>query len=87
MDRLLATLKRLISLGHSVLAIEHHLEFLAASDWIIDLGPGGGEKGGSIVAEGPPEEIRRSPASLTGRFLAELPAPLPPGSRKARQMS
>jgi len=71
-DRLLATLRRLITLGHSVVAIEHHLEFLAASDWIIDLGPGGGARGGSIVAEGPPEEIRRSPASVTGRFLAEL---------------
>jgi len=83
-ERLLATLRRLISLGHSVVAIEHHLEFLAASDWIIDLGPGGGAKGGSIVAEGPPEEIRRSPASVTGRFLAELAAPPPPapGSRK-----
>jgi excinuclease ABC subunit A len=70
-DRLLATLRRLLTRGHSILAIEHHLDFLASSDWIIDLGPGGGEKGGQIVAEGPPEEIRRNPASLTGRFLAE----------------
>jgi excinuclease ABC subunit A len=78
-DRLLGTFRRLISRGHSVVAVEHHLEFLASSDWIIDLGPGGGDQGGSIVAEGPPEEIRRSPASLTGRFLAEAsPTPLPP---------
>ena len=81
-QRLLATFRRLLSRGHSIVAIEHHLEFLAASDWIMDLGPGGGEDGGRIVAEGPPEEIRRNPASLTGRFLSEQgPAP-PPGQRR-----
>ncbi|HEX9690276.1 MAG TPA: hypothetical protein VGB47_14510, partial [Thermoanaerobaculia bacterium] len=68
----------------SVVAVEHHLEFLSASDWIIDLGPGGGDEGGRIVAEGPPEEIRRSPESLTGRFLAERTPPLPPEERKER---
>jgi excinuclease ABC subunit A len=83
-DRLLGTFRRLISRGHSVVAVEHHLEFLAASDWIIDLGPGGGDQGGSIVAEGPPEEIRRSPQSLTGRFLAETSAPPPPGEDRER---
>ncbi|MFY9551566.1 MAG: excinuclease ABC subunit UvrA, partial [Thermoanaerobaculia bacterium] len=72
-DGLLATLRRLIALGHSVLAVEHHLEFLAASDWIVELGPGGGENGGKIVAEGAPAEIRADPRSLTGRFL------VPPG--------
>jgi excinuclease ABC subunit A len=82
-DRLLGTFRRLISRGHSVVAVEHHLEFLAASDWIIDLGPGGGDQGGSIVAEGPPEEIRRSPASLTGRFLAETAPPPPSGEGRA----
>ncbi len=77
-ERLLQTLRRLILLGHSVIAIEHNLQFLAASDWIVDLGPGGGDRGGRIVAEGPPEEIRRLPASLTGRFLAEIaPQPSP----------
>jgi excinuclease ABC subunit A len=88
-DRLLGTFRRLISRGHSVVAVEHHLEFLAASDWIIDLGPGGGDEGGSIVAEGPPEEIRRSPASLTGRFLAESAPPPPPHGEdreRARQV-
>jgi excinuclease ABC subunit A len=83
-DRLLGTFRRLISRGHSVVAVEHHLEFLAASDWIIDLGPGGGDQGGSIVAEGPPEEIRRTPASLTGRFLAETAPPPPSGEDRAR---
>ncbi len=74
-DRLLATLTRLISLGHSVLAIEHHLQFLAASDWIVDLGPGGGEEGGQVVAEGTPDDLRRAPASMTGKFLAEIAPP------------
>ena len=84
-ERLLKTFRRLISRGHSVVAVEHHLEFLAASDWIIDLGPGGGDEGGRIVAEGPPEEIRRTPASLTGRFLAETgPVPPPEEDRRAR---
>jgi excinuclease ABC subunit A len=82
-ERLLATLRRLILLGHSVLAIEHNLQFLAACDWIVDLGPDGGEQGGTVVAEGPPEEIRRCPASLTGRFLAELAPSPPPESRQA----
>jgi excinuclease ABC subunit A len=84
-DRLLGTFRRLISRGHSVIAVEHHLEFLASSDWIIDLGPGGGDQGGSIVAEGPPEEIRRSPASLTGRFLAETSPTPPPPSGEGRE--
>jgi excinuclease ABC subunit A len=86
-DRLLATFRRLISLGHSVLAVEHHLQFLAASDWIIDLGPGGGEEGGRVVAEGTPDDLRGDPASLTGRFLAETAPPAPPVSsaRPARK--
>jgi excinuclease ABC subunit A len=80
-ERLLGTLRKLISRGHSVVAIEHHLDFLNASDWIVDLGPGGGASGGRIVAEGTPEDIRRVPASLTGRFLAELASPPPPEER------
>ncbi|MFN2632675.1 MAG: AAA family ATPase, partial [Thermoanaerobaculia bacterium] len=71
-DRLLKTLRRLISLGHSVIAVEHNLQFLAASDWLIDLGPGGGRDGGRIVAEGSPEDVRRVAESVTGQFLAEL---------------
>ena len=57
-------------------------DFLAASDWIVGLGPGGGRDGGRIVAEGPPDEIRRSPASITGRFLAERMPPPPPEERR-----
>ncbi|HEV8118055.1 MAG TPA: hypothetical protein VGQ32_05995, partial [Thermoanaerobaculia bacterium] len=82
-ERLLGTFRRLILLGHSIVAIEHNLQFLCACDWIVDLGPGGGERGGRLVAEGPPEEIRRSAASVTGSFLAELAPPPPPDSRRA----
>ena len=70
-DRLLATLRRLIARGHSVLAVEHHLGFLEASDWIIELGPGGGAEGGRLVAEGTPSDIRANPKSVTGPFLAD----------------
>ena len=80
--RLQGTLRKLISRGHSVVAIEHHLDFLNAADWIVDLGPGGGAEGGRIVAEGTPEDIRRVPGSLTGRFLAELAPPPPPAERR-----
>jgi excinuclease ABC subunit A len=69
-DRLLATLRRLIARGHSVLAVEHHLGFLAACDWIIELGPGGGDLGGRLIAEGTPEEIAANPRSVTGPYLA-----------------
>jgi len=70
-DRLLATLRRLIARGHSVLAVEHHLGFLEASDWIIELGPGGGADGGRLIAEGTPADIRGNPKSVTGPFLAD----------------
>jgi excinuclease ABC subunit A len=83
-ERLLATLRRLLSLGHSIVAIEHHLQFLASCDWIVDLGPGGGEQGGRLVVEGPPEEIRATVGSVTGRFLSErAPSPTPQGQDRA----
>jgi excinuclease ABC subunit A len=71
-DRLLGTLRRLITLGHSVIAVEHNLQFLEASDWIVDLGPGGGRDGGRLVAEGTPDDLRRAAGSVTGKFLAEV---------------
>jgi excinuclease ABC subunit A len=86
-ERLLGTLRKLISRGHSIVAIEHHLDFLNASDWIVDLGPGGGTAGGRLVAEGTPKDIRRAPASLTGRFLAELSPPPSPADRKRARSS
>ena len=70
--RLLQALQRLIEAGGSVLVIEHNLEVIKAADWVIDLGPEGGPRGGTLVAEGPPEFVARAPGSLTGRFLAPL---------------
>jgi excinuclease ABC subunit A len=69
--KLLAAFERLIENGGSLLVIEHNLEVIRAADWVIDLGPEGGERGGSIVAEGRPDEIARAPGSYTGRYLAE----------------
>ncbi len=66
---LVKVLHELVAQRHSVLVIEHNLDLIAQADWIIDLGPGGGDAGGRIVAEGPPEAIVAEPASLTGRHL------------------
>jgi len=68
-ERLLAAFLRLRDAGHSVLVVEHHLDVIAASDWVIELGPGGGLHGGSLVAEGPPSAIRENESSPTGRAL------------------
>jgi len=68
---LLAVLNRLVDMGHTVLVIEHNLEVIKTADWIIDLGPEGGDAGGRIVAEGAPQEITRSAASHTGRYLTK----------------
>jgi excinuclease ABC subunit A len=66
---LLRVLQRLVEKGHTVLVIEHNLEIVKTADWVIDLGPEGGEGGGRIVAEGPPEVIAQCAASYTGQFL------------------
>ena len=58
--------------GNTVLVIEHNLEVIRAADWVIDMGPEAGEKGGRIVAEGPPERIASASDSHTGRYLREL---------------
>ena len=55
--------------GNTVIVIEHNVDVMRCADWIVDLGPGGGDAGGNLVAEGPPSEIAKNPASLTGRFL------------------
>jgi len=70
--RLLTVLSRLVDQGNTVLVIEHNLDVIKTADWILDLGPEGGNGGGSIIAEGPPEEVARSAISHTGRFLAPL---------------
>jgi len=68
---LLEVLHRLVDLGNTVVVIEHNLHVIKTADWIIDLGPEGGEGGGRIVVEGPPERVAEDPASHTGRYLAE----------------
>jgi excinuclease ABC subunit A len=70
--RLVEVLQRLVDAGHSVIVIEHNLELIAEADWIIDLGPEGGDGGGRIVAEGTPEQVARQKKSHTGRFLRSL---------------
>jgi excinuclease ABC subunit A len=72
--RLLAVLGRLVDAGNTVLLIEHNLDVVRASDWVIDLGPDGGQAGGRIVATGTPEEIAASTASHTGHFLRRMVA-------------
>ncbi|MEI7687012.1 MAG: ABC-ATPase UvrA [Planctomycetota bacterium] len=67
--RLLSVLRRLVDAGNTVVVIEHHLDIIAAADWIIDLGPDAGQAGGHLVAAGPPATIEACEASLTGRFL------------------
>ena len=68
--RLLATLKNLRDLGNSVLVVEHDEETIAEADWIIDLGPGAGEHGGEVIAEGPLKDILANPDSLTGAYIS-----------------
>ncbi|HAF71282.1 TPA: excinuclease ABC subunit UvrA [Candidatus Acetothermia bacterium] len=67
--RLLDVLHRLVDAGNTVVVIEHNLDVIKTADWIIDLGPEGGEEGGEVIAEGPPEEIADHPRSYTGKFL------------------
>ena len=66
---LLRALDSLVQAGNTVLVIEHNPEVISATDWIIDLGPEGGDAGGNLLAEGTPEEIAANPASITGKFL------------------
>lgn len=68
-DKLLHVLNRLVDAGNTVLIIEHNLDVIKQADWIIDLGPEGGERGGQVVAVGTPETIARNPRSYTGQFL------------------
>jgi excinuclease ABC subunit A len=70
--KLLGVLYRLVDAGNTVLVVEHHLDVIKCADHVIDLGPEGGEAGGELVAEGPPEVIAQTPGSYTGKFLAEV---------------
>ncbi|MBU6486345.1 MAG: excinuclease ABC subunit UvrA [Burkholderiales bacterium] len=69
-DRLIATLKHLRDLGNSVIVVEHDEDMIRMADYVVDMGPGAGEHGGMIIAEGTPGEVQRDPASLTGQYLA-----------------
>ena len=69
-DRLIGTLQRLRDLGNTVLVVEHDEQMMRTADWIVDMGPGAGEHGGHVVAEGPAEAVLAEPASVTGQFLA-----------------
>ncbi len=75
--KLLSVLHELAAQGNTVVVIEHNLEVIKTADWIIDLGPEGGDGGGEIVAQGPPEVIMREPKSHTGRYLADFIARRP----------
>jgi len=71
-QKLLDILHRLVDAGNTVMVIEHNLDVIRTADWVIDLGPEGGEEGGYIVAEGTPEEISAVDASYTGQFLRKV---------------
>ncbi len=90
MRKLLEVLHRLTDLGNSVIIIEHNLDVIRNADWVIDLGPEGGEDGGRIVGEGRPAKIAATPGSYTGQFLTRYYkssdgrlAPLDPGDESA----
>jgi excinuclease ABC subunit A len=70
--RLVDVLQRLVDAGHTVVVIEHNLELIAEADWVIDLGPEGGEQGGRLVAQGTPEAVAGNKSSHTGRFLRKV---------------
>ncbi len=69
-DRLIATLERLKGLGNTVLVVEHDEQMMRSADWLVDMGPGAGEHGGHVVAEGPAREVQRNKGSVTGQFLS-----------------
>ncbi len=85
---LTAGLMSLRDTGNTVVVIEHNLDVIACADWVVDLGPEGGERGGTVVAQGTPEQIAETPASFTGHYLREVlagkkPRPKPPNQSRA----
>ena len=65
-------LHRLVDTGNSVVLIEHHLDLIKSADWLIDLGPGAGHRGGDVVAQGTPEDLTRMEHSQTGQYLRRV---------------
>ncbi len=90
-SKLIDTLMHLRGLGNTIIVVEHDEETMAAADWIVDIGPGAGEHGGRIIAQGTPGEIMANPASVTGRFLSgrdkiEIPAERRPPNGKSLEV-
>jgi excinuclease ABC subunit A len=71
-QRLLQVLNALVDKGNTVLVVEHNLDVIKCADWVIDMGPEGGAKGGLIVAEGSPEDVAKQKKSVTGQYLKEI---------------
>ncbi|AVP56916.1 excinuclease ABC subunit UvrA [Pulveribacter suum] len=83
--KLMRALRKLLDAGHSLILIEHNLDVIRASDWVIDLGPDGGDAGGQRVAEGTPEDLRQHPTSHTGAALREYELALGEGGHSAQE--
>ncbi|MBI2205223.1 MAG: excinuclease ABC subunit UvrA [Candidatus Rokubacteria bacterium] len=79
--KLVVVLNRLVDAGNTVVVVEHHLDIIKCADWVVDLGPEGGDAGGEIIADGVPEVVAQTPGSYTGKFLAEV---LPKANGKSR---
>ena len=71
-NKLLTVLSRLVDQGNTIVVIEHNLDVIKSSDWVIDLGPNGGDGGGTVIAEGTPEKVAKTQASFTGEFLRPI---------------
>jgi len=71
-DRLLQVLQRLVDNGNTIVVIEHNLEVIKSADWIIDLGPAGGDAGGQVIAQGTPDDVAENEQSFTGHFLQRM---------------
>ncbi|MDI1288768.1 MAG: excinuclease ABC subunit UvrA, partial [bacterium] len=84
-ENLLGLFDRLVDSGKSVIVIEHHQAVMAHADWIIDLGPGAGHDGGTIVFEGTPADLVAGKSTLTGEFLAEYVGSRPTSRRASRK--
>ena len=85
--RLLETLIRLRDLGNTLIVVEHDEDTIRAADWVVDIGPGAGEHGGSVVVSGPVEELLASPESLTGAYLTGREQIPVPAARRKRSKS
>lgn len=71
-ERLLSILQRLVDAGNTIIVIEHNLDVIKSADWLIDLGPDGGDAGGRVIAQGTPEDVAANEGSFTGHFLKRM---------------